>query len=77
MLKMDYFGSKSQKSPSAGAQPTNQTLEIDLMTKAYSKTLLPLNILVDADAWQFWVKTNLYFIFSASSLSKKLSRATE
>jgi len=29
------------------------------------KTLLPLKLLVDANAWQFWGKTKLYFIFSA------------
>jgi len=41
MLKMDYFGSKSQKSPSVGSPP-NQSL--DLMTRECAKTLLPLNI---------------------------------
>jgi len=85
-LKMDYFGSKSQKSPSTRASPPDTLVSVAgwfasrllfrLNDKRTCKTLLPLNI----SGWyrclaisEFWAKKNLYFIFSTHPLPKNVS----
>jgi len=62
-LKMDYFGSKYQKIANRQSRPLFR-----LHDWRMRKTLLPLKLLVDADAWQFWGKTKfILYIFSPSS----------
>jgi len=65
-LKMDNFGSKSPKLPSANPPFRLKTREC--------KTLLPLRLLVDANDWQFESKTKLIF-YIFCPLFKKLSLA--
>jgi len=57
-----------------GTPPRDPRLEP--MTRVYAKFLLPLNILVIADAWHnFGAKRNLYFILLASlPVQKSLPR---
>jgi len=81
-LKMNYFDSISPKSPSAGGSASNPLASMaggfaprpPFRLKDYRmcKTLLPLKVLFDADAWQFWRETKL--IFSAP-VFKRRSRA--
>jgi len=81
MPKMDYFGSKSQKiakrwrlrpqtplPPVAGGFAPRPPLRLNDQRKC--KTLRPLKLLGDAEAWQFWGKTKL--IFSAPPCSKNV-----
>jgi len=65
----------SPKSPNVGGQPPDPRL--DLINREFAKTLLLLNIF-DADAWQFWSKSKLYyFIFSEPFLFKNRFCTTE
>jgi len=74
-LKMDYFGSKSQKITKRCSDPRPP---VQVMWLENVQTLFPLKVLVDT--WcrclAIWgAKRNLYFIFSAP-LFKKRFRAT-
>jgi len=79
MLKMYYFASKS---PNLVNPQISNGWEIHTqppfrfnMQRSYSHW----TFLVDANAWQFWGKRKLYFMFSGStpSLSKNRFRDTE
>jgi len=56
---MDYFASKSRKTLTAGAPPSDPRL--DSITRECAITHSHWTFLVNADAWQFWGKMKLIF----------------
>jgi len=63
--KIDYFGRKSQKSPSAALRAPHPDPRLDSKLENVQRLYSPIESLVKADAWQFWGKTKLIFLFSA------------